>query len=85
MKIEMYEDSAREWRWRMRTPNGRIIADSAEGYSTKPGVRRSIANLARYLLDVVEVVEVKVKYKVATEVRAKVRVSRPKAAQRKAA
>ncbi|HEX5708969.1 MAG TPA: DUF1508 domain-containing protein [Pyrinomonadaceae bacterium] len=29
---EVYEDSAGEWRWRLRAGNNRIIADSGEGY-----------------------------------------------------
>jgi uncharacterized protein YegP (UPF0339 family) len=28
----MYEDDAAEWRWRLVAGNGRIIADSGEGY-----------------------------------------------------
>lgn len=33
MRFEVYQDAAGEWRWRLRsTANGRIMADSAEGY-----------------------------------------------------
>jgi len=35
IKVEFYRDSAREWRWRLFGANGRIIADCAEGYSTR--------------------------------------------------
>lgn len=49
MKIEIYVDSAGEWRWRLRSPNGRTVAASGEGFSSKPGVRRSIANFVKYL------------------------------------
>jgi hypothetical protein len=31
----MYKDSAAEWRWRLRANNGKIVADSAEGYKNK--------------------------------------------------
>jgi uncharacterized protein YegP (UPF0339 family) len=31
----IYQDRSREWRWRYRARNGRIIADSAEGYVNK--------------------------------------------------
>lgn len=31
----LYEDSAGEWRWQLRSGNNRIIADSGEGYSNK--------------------------------------------------
>jgi uncharacterized protein YegP (UPF0339 family) len=33
--FEVYEDDGGEWRWRLRTLNGHIIADSAEGYSSQ--------------------------------------------------
>jgi uncharacterized protein YegP (UPF0339 family) len=32
-KFEVYSDSKGEWRWRFKADNGRIIADSAEGYN----------------------------------------------------
>ena len=32
--LEFYKDDAGAWRWRLR-PNGRIVADSGEGYVTK--------------------------------------------------
>lgn len=31
----MYIDRAREWRWQLVANNGRIIADSGEGYTTE--------------------------------------------------
>ncbi|GGJ08693.1 hypothetical protein GCM10008995_18200 [Halobellus salinus] len=33
--FEVYEDSAEQWRWRLRHVNGNIIADSSEGYASK--------------------------------------------------
>lgn len=42
MKYEMYLDSRKEWRWRLRAANGRIIADSAEGYQNKNDCRNAI-------------------------------------------
>ena len=35
MHYELYKDDAGEWRWRLRAANGKIIADSAEGYHNK--------------------------------------------------
>lgn len=35
MKFEVYQDNKDEWRWRYVASNGRIIADSGEGYSRK--------------------------------------------------
>lgn len=30
------------WRWRMRAPNGRTVAEGGEAYTTHAGVRRAI-------------------------------------------
>lgn len=35
MKFHIYKDHQGEWRWRLKSANGKIIADSAEGYSSK--------------------------------------------------
>ena len=34
-KARFYQDNAGEWRWRVRAPNGKIVAASSEGYITK--------------------------------------------------
>lgn len=56
--FEVYEDSAGEWRWRLVAPNGNIIADSGEGYSSKQGAKRGIesvkAGAADASIDVVD-------------------------------
>lgn len=31
-KLTFYQDNLVEWRWNFRASNGRIIADSGEGY-----------------------------------------------------
>ncbi len=41
--FELYRDRAREYRWRLRAANGRIIADSGEGYVDKDGAVHGIA------------------------------------------
>lgn len=84
MRIEIFQDRAGEWRWRLRAPNGRILADGSEGYSSKPGVRRSVANFVKYLREEPPVEEVRVREDV-VDAAVKVRVSRPRAASRKAA
>jgi uncharacterized protein YegP (UPF0339 family) len=33
--FELYQDATRQWRWRLRHQNGRIIAESGEGYVAK--------------------------------------------------
>ena len=43
--FEVYQDRAEEWRWRMVASNGRIVADSGEGYSSKSGARRALAGV----------------------------------------
>ena len=47
--IETYRDTRGEWRWRLRASNGRLIADSGEGYSDRRGVMRAIEALRRAL------------------------------------
>lgn len=34
-KVEFYPDARGEWRWRVRANNGKIVADSSEGYGNK--------------------------------------------------
>lgn len=59
-KFEIYKDKAKEFRWRLKSSNGRIMGDSGEGYTTaascivavdrvKTEVRR--ANVAHLYLD----------------------------------
>lgn len=42
MKFELYKDKAEEWRWRLKADNGRIIADSGEGYKNKADCEHGI-------------------------------------------
>jgi uncharacterized protein len=35
MKFLIFRDAAGEWRWRCKARNGRIIAESGEGYTRK--------------------------------------------------
>jgi len=35
VRVELYEDTAHEWRWRAVAANGKTVADSAEGYVEK--------------------------------------------------
>lgn len=41
---EIYEDEAGEWRWRLRAPNGEVVA-SGEGYEDEGGVRTGISTV----------------------------------------
>ena len=40
--FELYRDAGGLWRWRLRARNGRIVADSAEGYASRRNARRAI-------------------------------------------
>jgi uncharacterized protein len=35
MTYEYYQDTKKEWRWRLRADNNKTIADSAESYHNK--------------------------------------------------
>lgn len=43
MYYQVYKDGAGYWRWRYMASNGRIIADSAEGYVNKSDCLNGIA------------------------------------------
>lgn len=43
--FDIYKDRADEWRWRLVAGNGRIIADSGEGYSSESNARRAVENV----------------------------------------
>ncbi|CAM4030514.1 YegP family protein [Corallococcus sp. ZKHCc1 1396] len=36
-----YMDAKSEWRWQLVAPNGRVVADSGEGYSSLSAVREA--------------------------------------------
>jgi len=42
-KFELYKDKVSNYRWRFRANNGRIVADSAEGYVNKADCLAGIA------------------------------------------
>jgi uncharacterized protein YegP (UPF0339 family) len=48
--FEVFEDTAGEWRWRLRHRNGNIIADSGEGYSSKRAAKGGIESVKRNAL-----------------------------------
>ena len=47
--VTIYRDKKNEWRWRVTSRNGRIIADSAEGYLRRGGAKRGLAALKKEL------------------------------------
>lgn len=47
--IWIYRDAAGAWRWRLKAANGRVIADSGEGYGDRRGALRATDALRRAL------------------------------------
>lgn len=45
MKFKIYTDRKKEWRWRLIATNGRIIADSGEGYTRKDRCKEAVLNM----------------------------------------
>ena len=43
--FERYEDTAGDWRWRLRHDNGNIIADGGQGYASRRGVSTAIERI----------------------------------------
>lgn len=43
--FDVYQDLDGDWRWRMVGPNGRIVADSSQGYPTKATARDAVEAL----------------------------------------
>lgn len=42
MYFQIYLDSKKEYRWRLKSSNGNTIADSGEGYTTKQNCKDGI-------------------------------------------
>lgn len=49
-RFEMYEDKGGKWRWRLRHQNSHIIADSAQGYSSKQKCQQGMQSVRRNTL-----------------------------------
>ena len=52
-QFEMYKDTANEYRWRLRAPNGQIIAVSGEGYEQKQGCENGIKSIRENIPEVI--------------------------------
>jgi uncharacterized protein len=44
-KFEIYKDKTGDFRWRLTHTNGKIIADSGQGYKAKQDAVKSISSL----------------------------------------
>ncbi|RYZ78019.1 MAG: DUF1508 domain-containing protein [Proteobacteria bacterium] len=47
MKFVLYKDNQKQYRWTLRANNGRIIADSSEGYTSKQACQHGIDIMKR--------------------------------------
>ena len=47
--IQVYQDKAKEWRWRLVHTNGNILANSSEGYANKGDMLEIIENIRTYM------------------------------------
>jgi uncharacterized protein len=43
LTFSIYQDTLRQYRWRLKASNGRIIADSGEGYVNRVDCQNAIA------------------------------------------
>jgi len=57
-KLQIYRDARREWRWRLKASNGRIMADGGEGYRRRASARHAAARVRTILTGDLPVVEV---------------------------
>ncbi len=46
--FEVYKDKSNEYRWRLKAPNAKIIADSGEGYRDKQDCSSGIELVKKY-------------------------------------
>ena len=46
-KFELYKDAKGEYRWRLKSANGQVIATGGEGYESKGGAENGIAAVKR--------------------------------------
>ena len=51
LEFEVYEDAAEEYRWRLLSTNGDILADSGEGYSSREGATDAVDRVREYAPD----------------------------------
>lgn len=58
MQFRIYSDNAGEWRWRLVAANGRIVADSAEGYVSRRNALRACDRVQSELRDGIVTTEI---------------------------
>lgn len=48
-RLDLYKDKAKEWRWRMVSTNGNILATSSEGYKNKKDMLDSLYSVSVFM------------------------------------
>lgn len=56
--FEIYRDKKKEFRWRLKSSNGRIIAESGESYQRKGMMMKTLKKLISSMSSVEKVVDV---------------------------
>jgi len=46
--FELYKDARGQWRWRLKASNGKVVADSGEGYVSKQSAQEGITLVKTY-------------------------------------
>lgn len=47
-QFELYQDLAAQWRWRLRSKNGEVVATSAESYVSIHDCQRGVFTVQHY-------------------------------------
>jgi uncharacterized protein YegP (UPF0339 family) len=47
LKFELYEDTAKEHRWRLKSANGKILATAGQGYKAKEDAKGAVDKLIK--------------------------------------
>ena len=47
MRLELYKDVDKEWRWKIVSRNGRIVAVGDEGYRKRATMKKTLRQLFR--------------------------------------
>ena len=50
-RFMMYQDAEKLWRWRLVAANGKIMADSGEGYASKGNCKKAIIRIKDIIYD----------------------------------
>jgi uncharacterized protein YegP (UPF0339 family) len=50
-RFHTYIDNAKQWRWQLKAENGKIVADSGEGYSTLGNCREAATRVRTKIAD----------------------------------